>query len=143
MPVEAFDHYNLRAQQPLLDELLAFYCDVIGLTLGERPPFRRFGYWLYAGGRPVLHLAEGDPGETCETDTAGTFNHASFGCSGRAQFEAHLAARGIEWRTARVPLIGQIQLFVRDPAGNGVELNFAADELAADELAAAEAEPPR
>jgi catechol-2,3-dioxygenase len=143
MPVEAFDHYNLRAQQPLLDELLAFYCDVIGLTLGERPPFRRFGYWLYAGGRPVLHLAEGDPGETCETDTAGTFNHASFGCSGRAQFEAHLAARGIEWRTARVQLIGQIQLFVRDPAGNGVELNFAADELAVDELAAAEAEPQR
>jgi catechol-2,3-dioxygenase len=143
MPVEAFDHYNLRAQQPLLDELLAFYCDVIGLTLGERPPFRRFGYWLYAGGRPVLHLAEGDPGEPCEKDTAGTFNHASFGCSGRAQFEAHLAAHGIEWRTARVPLIGQIQLFVRDPAGNGVELNFAADELAVDELAAAEAEPPR
>jgi hypothetical protein len=54
-----------------------------------------------------------------------------------------LAAHGIEWRTARVPLIGQIQLFVRDPAGNGVELNFAADELAVDELAAAEAEPPR
>jgi catechol-2,3-dioxygenase len=128
MPVETFDHYNLRAAQPLLDELLEFYRDVIGLTLGERPPFRRFGYWLYAGGRPVLHLAEADFGETCAKDAAGTFNHASFSCTDLSGFEAHLAARGVEWRTARVPLIGQIQLFVRDPAGNGVELNFAADE---------------
>ena len=26
-----------------------FYRDVVGLTVGERPPFRRFGYWLYGG----------------------------------------------------------------------------------------------
>ena len=61
MPVHAFDHYNLRAPRALLDELCAFYRDVVGLTVGERPPFRRFGYWLYAGVRPVLHLGEADP----------------------------------------------------------------------------------
>ena len=36
-----------------------------------------------------------------------------------------LAGRGIEYRTASVPLTGQAQLFFRDPAGNGVELQFA------------------
>ena len=99
-----------------------------GLSVGARPPFRRFGYWLYAGERPVLHLGEADEGELCEADVDGTFNHASFNCSGRRDFEMRLAAHGVPFRTARVPLTGQVQLFFRDPAGNGVELAFASDE---------------
>ena len=35
----------------MLDELRDFYRDVVGLTVGDRPPFRRFGYWLYSGER--------------------------------------------------------------------------------------------
>ena len=68
MRVHALDHYNLRAARPLLDRLRDFYCDVVGLTVGERPPFRRFGYWLYAGGRPVLLLGEAGAGEASATD---------------------------------------------------------------------------
>ena len=49
MAVRGFDHYNLRAARPMLDELRDFYRDVVGLTVGDRPPFRRFGYWLYSG----------------------------------------------------------------------------------------------
>jgi catechol-2,3-dioxygenase len=128
MPVRAFDHYNLRAPRALLDELCAFYRDAIGLTVGPRPPFRRFGYWLYAGERPVLHLGEADAGETCDAPVSGTFNHASFDCTGKRELEARLTAHGIEYRTARVPLTGQVQLFCRDPAGNGVELQFASNE---------------
>jgi catechol 2,3-dioxygenase-like lactoylglutathione lyase family enzyme len=128
MPLEAFDHYNLRAPRALLDELCAFYRDVVGLTVGERPPFRRFGYWLYAGPRAVLHLGEADANESCATGVEGTFNHASFACTHRPEFERRLAGRDIPYRTARVPLTGQVQLFFRDPAGNGVELCFAGDE---------------
>jgi len=128
MPVRTFDHYNLRAPRALLDELCAFYRDVVGLTLGERPPFRRFGYWLYAGGRPVLHLGEADADEVCAAQVSGTFDHASFDCTGKRDFERRLAARGIPYRTARVPLTGQVQLFFADPAGNGVELAFASAE---------------
>jgi catechol 2,3-dioxygenase-like lactoylglutathione lyase family enzyme len=131
MPVRAFDHYNLRAPRALLDDLCAFYRDVVGLTVGERPAFRRFGYWLYAGERPVLHLGEADAGEVCAAPVSGTFNHASFDCTGQREFEARLAASRIEYRTARVPSTGQVQLFFRDPAGNGVELSFAADDAAA------------
>jgi catechol-2,3-dioxygenase len=127
MPVRAFDHYNLRAPRALLDDLCAFYRDVVGLTVGPRPPFRRFGYWLYAGERPVLHLGEADAGETCDAPVSGTFNHASFDCTGKREFEARLSARGIEYRTAHVPLTGHAQLFFRDPAGNGVELQFASE----------------
>jgi catechol 2,3-dioxygenase-like lactoylglutathione lyase family enzyme len=128
MPVHAFDHYNLRAPQPLLDELCAFYRDVVGLTVGERPPFRRFGYWLYAGQRAVLHLGEASAGDVCDSGVDGTFNHASFACTNRREFERRLADLGIEYRVARVPLTGQVQLFFHDPAGNGVELCFSSDE---------------
>ena len=124
MPVRAFSHYNLRAPRAMLDRLQAFYRDVVGLTAGERPPFTFFGYWLYAGDRPVLHLSEAGAGEARSLDGVGTFDHAAFECDGREAFEERLGASGIPYRTAHVPLTGQVQLFLKDPAGNGVELNF-------------------
>src|SRR5258707_14391329 len=35
-----------------------FFVDVAGLTEGARPPFSIDGYWLYANGRPVIHLID-------------------------------------------------------------------------------------
>ena len=35
-----------------------FYCQVVGLRVGERPPLEFPGYWLYAGATPCLHIAE-------------------------------------------------------------------------------------
>ena len=128
MPVRAFDHYNLRAPRALLDDLCAFYRDVVGLTVGERPPFRRFGYWLYSGGeRPVLHLSLADDGEE-RPSAVNTFAHAAFNCTGRAEFELRLKSLGVPYRTAQVPQLNLAQLFFHDPAGNGIELQFDASE---------------
>ncbi len=128
MATLGFAHYNLRAPRRLLDELRDFYCEVVGLHVGERPPFRNFGYWLYAGGRDVLHLSEAGPGAEAPREISTTFDHAAFSCSGRAAFEEKLAQRGVPFRIAEVPLTGMVQLFFYDPAGNGVELNFATGE---------------
>jgi extradiol dioxygenase family protein len=128
MPVAGFSHFNLRAPRVLLDQLREFYCDVVGLAAGPRPPFRHFGYWLYAGEQAVLHLSEAAPGETRPTTPVGTYDHAAFSCAGRAAYERLLAERGIAYETATVPLTGQTQLFLTDPAGNGVELNFATSD---------------
>lgn len=128
MPVDGFSHYNLRAPRALLEELRAFYSDVIGLTVGARPPFASFGYWLYAGAEPVLHLSEARPGSGHQSAGAASFDHAAFRCSDREAFERVLSARGVPYRTARVPLTRQVQLFLTDPAGNGVELNFQEDD---------------
>ncbi len=124
----AFAHYNLRASRELLDTLRSFYCDVVGLRLGPRPPFSNFGYWLYAGERDVLHLSETSQGELREVLTKSTFDHAAFACSGRAAAESRLAQHGVKYRIAQVPGNGPVQLFFDDPAGNGVELSFAADD---------------
>ena len=131
MKITGFSHYNLRAPRELLDVLCAFYVDVTGLRLGTRPPFASFGYWLYAGEQDVLHLTQANPNELrTATDplAPNTFDHAAFNCTGRTAFEQKLSDSGIAFELAEVPLTGQVQLFFKDPAGNGVELNFRAAE---------------
>lgn len=130
MPVEGLNHYNLRAPREILDRLRDWYRDAIGLEVGERPPFRFHGYWLYAGKRPILHLSEASPGEAHAVPGNGTFDHVAFSCTGIAAMRARLDAAGIRYRVADVPLTGVRQVFLEDPAGNGVELNF--DASAAD-----------
>lgn len=131
MRVTGLSHYNLRANREILDELRDFYVAVVGLRIGERPPFRSFGYWLYAGGLPVLHLSEARAEERRLSHVVSTFDHVALDCTGIEAYEAHLMAHGIAFKRRHVPLAGQDQLFFSDPAGNGVELIFADTELQA------------
>ncbi|MBX3621465.1 MAG: VOC family protein [Rhizobacter sp.] len=125
MQTLGLSHYNLRAPRELMERLRAFYCEVVGLRVGPRPPFTSFGYWLYAGDNAVLHLSEARPGETRGAEGATTFDHVAFDCEGQADFERRLSALGISYQRAQVPQTGQAQLFFHDPAHNGVELTFA------------------
>jgi catechol 2,3-dioxygenase-like lactoylglutathione lyase family enzyme len=120
------NHYNLRAPRPLLEALRDFYCEVVGLHVGARPPLASFGYWLYAGGQGVLHLSEARESEQRAPAAPGTFDHVAFTCTDSAGYQQLLERKGIPYRRAQVPQTGQVQLFFQDPAGNGVELNFAA-----------------
>ena len=63
----------------------------------------------------MLHLGEADAGESCDAPVSGTFNHASFDCTGKRGLEARLTAHGIDYRTARVPLTGQASSFAGTP----------------------------
>ncbi len=124
MTTRGLDHINFRADRATLDALKDFYCSVVGLEIGPRPPFPNFGYWLYAGGHPVVHLYQAGAEEARRTGVATTFDHVAFRCDDSAGFEARLSASGIAFRKAVVPGTGQVQLFLADPAGNTVELNF-------------------
>jgi glyoxylase I family protein len=125
MSVIRFAHYNLRAPRPLLEQLRDFYVQVVGLHVGDRPAFQKFGYWLYAEGKPVLHLVES--GTAGAPDAHSSFSHAAYDCSDLEQTEQLLTRQGISFRRSQVPETGEPQLFLTDPAGNGVELIFAAD----------------
>ena len=126
--VQGFNHYNLRAPRALLDELRDFYCEVVGLYEGDRPAFRSFGYWLYAGGRDVLHLSECSPEEVRATNVVTTFDHVAFTCTDFAGTRARLETMRIQFGQREVAATGIRQLFFQDPAGNGIEFNFAANE---------------
>ena len=55
MGVLAFNHFNIRAPKPLLEEVRTFYVDVVGLAEGFRPAVPVPGYWLYLEALPILH----------------------------------------------------------------------------------------
>ena len=129
MTTHSLNHVNLRAPRALLDALKDFYCEVVGLHAGFRPAFSGFGYWLYAQESALVHLYEAAPGEEQRTDIETTFNHFAFDCSNLAEVEETLIQHGVIYRKAIVPLTQQVQLFIHDPAGNKVELNFARPDV--------------
>ena len=88
------NHYNLRAPRALLESLRVFYCEIVGLRVGVRPPLRSSGYWLYAGERDVLHLSEATEGEDRKVGVATAFDHVAFTCTRRIDFQEALDRRG-------------------------------------------------
>lgn len=55
MGVLALDHFTIRTEQ--WAKTAEFFERVVGLAPGPRPDFRFPGCWMYAGGRPLLHIA--------------------------------------------------------------------------------------
>ncbi len=125
MPVAGLNHFNLRAPRALLEELRRFYIEAIGLEEGPRPPFRSRGHWLYAQGRDILHLTESEPDEARAMHVATTFDHIALACTDADAMQARLRRHGVAYAVDDVPMAPRMQVFLRDPAGNGIELNFA------------------
>ncbi|OYU41920.1 MAG: diguanylate cyclase, partial [Burkholderiales bacterium PBB4] len=88
-------------------------------------PFPIPGYWLSLEENAILHLVEAPSDSPAPSLVAGTLDHVAFSCTGLADFEARLLSKGVDYRKVSVPGTSQRQLFVKDPAGNGVEFNFA------------------
>ena len=124
MSIIGLNHFNLRAPHPLLEQLKEFYCSVLGLAQGERPPLGSTGYWLYAGPVCILHLSEAAHDEDRSARVATTFDHIAFTCTDRPEMEARLKRNNVAFRVGTVPVLSITQLFLQDPAGNGVELSF-------------------
>ncbi len=125
MPAHDINHINIKAPQPLLDQVKTFYVQVVGLQEGERPAVPVPGYWLYLGGRPVVHLMTPRANEEVASGSVGHLDHVAFTCTDLAGMIAHLDQLGLAYRRRDVPDLGVTQLFLTDPTGLGVELNFA------------------
>jgi len=121
--VTGLAHVNIRAPEALIEDVRAFYRDMVGLREGPRPPFRSRGYWLYAGARDVLHLTVDPRVERANGD--GWLDHVAFSANDLDATIARLEKAGIAYERDDVPSLDQVQLFLTDPAGIGVELNFA------------------
>ena len=125
--VAGLDHINFRAPEAMIEQLRVFYRDIIGLSDGPRPPFRSRGYWLYAGGRDVMHLTimPDDGRAPARPEPTGWLDHFALTCTDPASMRARLDAAAVSYELDEVPASRQLQIFLTDPAGVGVELNFA------------------
>jgi catechol 2,3-dioxygenase-like lactoylglutathione lyase family enzyme len=135
MHVRGLSHFNVRAPEEMLERVRDFYAGVLGLSVGHRPGFRSKGFWLYAGAEPIVHLSASDAADVPDAGARGAFDHVAFDCEGLREFVERLEHAGVEYEVDEVASLGQVQLFLRDPAGVGVELNFAGETLARDESA--------
>jgi catechol 2,3-dioxygenase-like lactoylglutathione lyase family enzyme len=122
VPVDALQHINIRAAD--VNRTRDFYVRVLGLRVGDRPPFQSTGYWLYLDGHPVIHLVQKTADEPPSARTTGPIDHIAFrGVELEATRET-LAREGIEFQEKVVPRDNSVQLFVLDPDGVRIELNF-------------------
>lgn len=128
MAIHALHHVNLRAPADELRALRDFYCDVVGLYEGERPPFKSAGFWLYADGAPILHLSTAStPSEVPASGAPRSLlNHIAFRCTDLDATLARLRSHGIAFSVTEVPDRGEKQIQFQDPSGTGVELSFPA-----------------
>jgi catechol 2,3-dioxygenase-like lactoylglutathione lyase family enzyme len=132
MDVIGLHHFNITAPSELLERVRDFYVEVLGLAVGGRPNFMRNGFWLYAGGEPIVHLT------ACDSDDARAngesvpcfFDHIAFFCKGLSAVLERLKRLNIPYEVIEIPSLGQVQVFLRDPARVSVELNFVNEHLA-------------
>ena len=121
MAVRAFQHVNTRSAD--VERTKEFYVR-LGLRVGDRPPFASRGYWLYLGDEPVLHLVQRPDGQP-HHDGSGNVDHVAFAATDLDGTRRALRDAGLPFREALVPRDNTVQIFVQDPDGLTVELNFA------------------
>lgn len=136
MRVDALDHVNLRT--PDVQGTARFFAEVLGLAItpspGSSDPDQAL--WICDGeGRAVIHLArpdiaypwEADGGVPASPPGTGRLHHVAFRCSGYAAMCERLGALGIDVHANDIPSLPLRQLFVTDPNGVMLELNFFGD----------------
>jgi len=121
MPLHGLGHALVLTDD--LEATRAFYCDVLGLEPGDRPSLPFPGYWLYLGGHPIVHLVQRPAGDVPKVGS-GNLDHVGFRGVDLDATRAALARAGLTYREQVVPRDGVVQIFVPDPDGIQVELNF-------------------
>jgi catechol 2,3-dioxygenase-like lactoylglutathione lyase family enzyme len=127
MALEALEHYTINCAD--LEATRDFYRDVLGLTDGFRPKLGFKGYWLYAGEVPVVHLlgADGAAPENRGNEQGGdtgSLDHIAFRGKDAQTTIAKLKEHGLKFRENQIREISLHQVFVKDPNGIVVEMNF-------------------
>ena len=130
MPLGVLQHYTIEPSN--LEKTKKFYCEVLGLKNGDRPPLGFPGYWLYSGGVPTVHLLgprtprEGIVvrGTEKKYEDTGRLDHIAFAASDAEGMRRRLQTGNVKFRESIVPRTGDTQFFLYDPDGVGVELNF-------------------
>ena len=128
--VKALDHINI--QTPLLAQTVRFFADVLDLVPGASPGGTSADKvtWMFdSTGRPLVHITTpgmtlADEGSNHARQDTGALHHVAFECEGHAAMLARLAQQGHAHRCRDIDSIGLRQIFVQDPNGVLLELNF-------------------
>jgi catechol 2,3-dioxygenase-like lactoylglutathione lyase family enzyme len=124
LAVTAMNHFTVLTDD--LARTLTFYVGLLGLREGPRPPLAFPGAWLYVGEQAVLHVVAGRP---LPTERRGVLDHIAFSATELLDVIDRLDAADRPYDLSRQPGSGVWQLFIFDPNGARVELDFPAEEV--------------
>jgi len=124
--VTVLHHVNVTVPPELESAAKEFYGSVLGLQQVPKPPTsRQSGAW-YQIGDAQLHLS-------VENENFGhsSSRHVCFHVSDLADAEKSFQAAGVEIIADPRPIPGTFRFYVRDPAGNQLEIvqHLASDKL--------------
>ena len=132
MPITELNHYFVRAND--LEQTKDFYCDVLGFQVMPRPTFPFPGYWLGVNGKIQVHMGQagvpnselyylGSP-KNAAKNNSGVIDHIAFLATEPGKIIDHLKQLGVPIRPRSFPESKLFQLFIQDPDGLTIELNF-------------------
>src|ERR1700749_4446374 len=122
--VGALDHFNIRTRN--LSDTVRFYEDVLGLEKGPRPNFAFPGAWMYSEGKAVVHIVDIGKTDEAEKPDFGVGHHVAFVSRGFDGLRQRLKWKGFPFDARQVPGGELWQIFVNDPNGVMIELNYEA-----------------
>ena len=150
MEIKRINHYSIRTLD--VEASRKFYTEIIGLAVGPRPVFPFPGFWLYNGTPPadldhasgnygIVHVMGVDPNdpqglidtlgykepETLKGST-GALDHIALAVTGRAGMLERCRRSDVSFFERTVPTLGLHQVFIKDPDGVTIELNYPASE---------------
>ncbi len=114
----AFDHVNLGCHNK--EAMVAFFEGLGVATVGDRPPSRRDGFWMYdETNHPIIHISPPDEGER----GAAVMNHFAMRADvAVADMEQRATALGCTFDGRANAATGVYQLKIEGPEGLIFEL---------------------
>lgn len=139
----SLNHFSIRATD--MAATRNFYETVLGLTVGPRPDFPFPGLWMYNGDHAhvanamvhIIGIDKSNPDglkqylgemDQAKLHGSGAVDHIAMMTTGLASMLAHLKKLGVPCRERTVPSIHLHQVFLNDPSGIVIELNYPAGE---------------
>ena len=134
MPLHHLEHFLIQTAD--MQATRDWYVNVLGFREGPHPDFKFPVCWLYIGDTDVIHITEGGKNVSAnrmqylgqQSDAVqgtGVIDHVAFRCSGLREMMERLQRANVAFNKRQVDDQGLFQLFLFDPNGIKVELNFA------------------
>ena len=124
MSVGVLDHFNIRTRK--LADTVRFYEDILGLEKGDRPNFAFPGAWMYSEGKAVVHLVDISLTASRRSRIPASSIMSLLSAAGFAGMKQRLQSKGMAFDARQVPGGDLWQIFVNDPNGVMIELNYEA-----------------
>lgn len=128
MALKDLHHIAIRCRPGTLAESESFYDAVLGMQHAERPDLGFPGAWMQMD-RSMVHLMEQEwPAESdpwyARKEAASAIDHIAIKARDFDATKQRVLELGCDWREMELVDAGLWQLFVLDPNGVVVELNF-------------------